>query len=129
MSVLIENARELENIAREIGAIVLSGHLRYPSETGGWQLGELDLDEYLAGFRDCKLVLIVAAVSDVEPATVTCGICGFVMNEVGECPRCKLEIAERAKAVTEGDAIVDTGEERDVLEQVEDLLGNDTQNS
>ena len=37
--------------------------------------------------------------------------------------RCKVEIAERAKE------IVETGEERDVLEQVEDLLGDDTQDS
>ena len=105
-----------------MGAIVLKGHLRYPSETGGWTLsvlqrqgaealGDLDLDEYLAQFRDRQLVLIVAPISDVEPATVVCGICGFALNEVGECAspgvtvRCKLEIAERAKE------IVDTGKD------------------
>jgi tRNA(Ile2) C34 agmatinyltransferase TiaS len=48
--------------------------------------------------------------------TFTCGICGFVMNDAGECPRCKLEIAERAAAT------VDTGEERDVIDQVADWL-------
>lgn len=65
-------------------------------------------------------MLIVAPISDVEPATgvtggnVTCGICGFAMNEAGECASpvatvsCKLEIAERAREY------VDTGEERDV---------------
>jgi hypothetical protein len=62
MTVLLENAYELETIAREIGAIFLKGHLRYPSATGGWQLGDLDLDEYLAKFRDRKLVLIVAPI-------------------------------------------------------------------
>lgn len=128
MTVLLENAYELETIAREIGAIALKGYLRYPSETGGWQLGDLDLDEYLAQFRDRKLVLIVAPISEVEPATgatggnVACGICGFVMNEAGECPRCKLEIAEQARTVTEGDALVDTGEDRDVVDQVRDWL-------
>jgi hypothetical protein len=66
MPVVLENAYELEVIAQEIGAISLKGHLRYPSETGGWTLssaealGDLDLDEYLAKFRDRKLVLIVA---------------------------------------------------------------------
>ena len=32
------NAEEVANIAKEIGAEVLRGPLRYPSETGGWQL-------------------------------------------------------------------------------------------
>jgi hypothetical protein len=61
-------------------------------------------------------VLIIAPVGDAEPATYTCGVCGFVMNEVGECPRCKLAV--------EGEigAIADTSEGRSVLEQVEDLL-------
>jgi hypothetical protein len=130
MTVLLENAYELEVIAREIGAIFLKGHLRYPSETGGWQLGDLDLDEYPAKFRDRKLALIVAPISDVEPATVTCGICGFVMNEAGECAspavtvRCKLEIAERARTVAQR-PIVDTGEDRDVVDQVADWLDSE----
>jgi hypothetical protein len=58
----------------------------------------------------------VAPISEVEPATVTCGICGFVTNEAGECPRCKPEIAEKAKE------LVDTGEDRDVVDQVADWL-------
>ncbi len=54
MTVLIEHAYELETIAPsapaegEIGAHFFKGHLRYPSETGGWQLGDLDLDEYVS---------------------------------------------------------------------------------
>ncbi|MGE5602925.1 MAG: hypothetical protein ACM30E_07725, partial [Nitrososphaerales archaeon] len=52
---------------------------------GAEALGDLDLDEYVspsvtpAKFRDRRLVLVVAPVSEVEPATVTCGICGFVL--------------------------------------------------
>jgi hypothetical protein len=30
------NARELANIAQEVGAVVIDGALRYPSETGSW---------------------------------------------------------------------------------------------
>jgi len=37
MTVDPANAQELSNIAREIGADVLQGDLRYPSNTGGWQ--------------------------------------------------------------------------------------------
>ena len=39
MSVEASNARELAQIASEIGADVLTSNRRYPSETGGWQLG------------------------------------------------------------------------------------------
>ena len=47
---------------------------------------------------------------------MVCGICGFVTNEARECARCKLEIAERARE------IVDTGEDRDVVDQVADMI-------
>ena len=33
--------------AQETGAEVLRGDLRYPSRSGGWQLGDLDLSEHL----------------------------------------------------------------------------------
>jgi hypothetical protein len=37
------NASELATIARKVGAEVLKGNLRYPSKTGSWQLGDVDL--------------------------------------------------------------------------------------
>ena len=37
----------------EVGADVLEGDLRYPSETGGWRLGDLDLSEYLDRYCHC----------------------------------------------------------------------------
>jgi hypothetical protein len=40
-------ASGLTNIARETAAKVLCGALRYPSWSGGWQLGDLDLSEHL----------------------------------------------------------------------------------
>ena len=75
------NTQELSNITREIGAEVLVGDLRYPSETGGWQLGDLDLSEYLDRYRDQRPVLIIAPVGQNTAPTYTCGICGFVMDE------------------------------------------------
>jgi hypothetical protein len=91
------NARELSNTAREIGADVLQGDLRYPSETGGWQLGDLDLSEYLDRYRDQQVVVIIAPLGRAPDPTCTCGICGFVMNEAMECPRCKLIIEETVR--------------------------------
>jgi hypothetical protein len=42
------------------------------------------------------LVLIIALLGQAEPAPYTCGICGFVMHEVGEshgeAARCKLMV-------------------------------------
>jgi hypothetical protein len=87
--------------------------LRYPSDTGGWQLGDLDLSEYLDRCRDQRLVLIIAPIGDAEPETYTCGVCGFVMNEVGECPRCKLTAEGRTESAGEGG---------DILDQVDGLL-------
>jgi hypothetical protein len=86
-------------MAEEVGAEVLRGPLRYPSESGGWQLGDLDLSEYLSKYRDCELVLVIAATGEAEEGPIMCGICGFVLDEVGDCPRCKLIVEEAAKRI------------------------------
>lgn len=96
------NAAELANIAEEIGAEVLRGPLRYPSYSGGWQLGDLDLSEHLAKYRDHEVVVIIASVGkarQAEKEKYVCGICGFAMDELGECPRCKLQNEEAAKGL------------------------------
>lgn len=124
MSVDPNNSQELVTIAGEIGADVLTGTLRYPSDTGSWQLGAIDLGEYLDRYRNQRLVLIIAALGEADPMTYTCGVCGFMMNEAGECPRCKLTLRERAHEWE------DTGEERSVFDQVKDLLADlDAQNT
>ena len=95
------NAEEVASIAEETGAEVLRGPLRYPSETGGWQLGDLDLSEHLSKYRDCELVLVIAATGEAEEERDVCGICGFVLDEVSECPQCKIinkELARRIRA-------------------------------
>lgn len=104
-----DNAEELAVIAGEVFRVIL----RYPSETGGCQLGGQDLDDYLARFRDQRLVLIIAPVSEAE---LLMHSCGFAYAEYGECPQCKRRIEAVAWE------IVDTGEDRDMLGQVADLL-------
>jgi hypothetical protein len=85
-------------------------------ESAGCQLGDLDLSEYLDRYRDHRLVLIIAPVGDAEPTIYTCGVCGFVMNEAEECPRCKL-------AIEEGVVRPDSGDDMpDILDQVRELL-------
>jgi hypothetical protein len=93
------NVEEVANVAREVGAEVLRGPLTYPSETGGLQLGDLDLSEYLHKYRDCEITLIIAATGEAKEKPIVCGICGFAMDEVGECPRCKLMNEEAARQI------------------------------
>jgi len=96
------NAEELGNIADEVGAEVLRGALRYPSNSGGWQSGELDLSEHLARYRDHELMVIIAPIgraSEVDRTRYICGICGFAMTELGECPRCKMQDREDAEGL------------------------------
>jgi hypothetical protein len=96
------NAEELANIAQETGAEVLRGPMRYPSYSGGWQLGDLDLSEHLAKYEDHEIVVIVASLGkagEVEKEKYVCGICGFAMTELGECPRCKLQRERTARGI------------------------------
>jgi hypothetical protein len=111
------NAEELASIARETGAEVIRGPLRYPSETGSWQLGDVDLGEHLWQCRDHEVTLILAVTSKAEPERFVCGICGFVMDELGDCLRCKLvnrTIAGAIRAWQEG--------KDEMLREVEEIL-------
>ncbi len=116
MNVDPANAAELAGIASEVGADVLQGVLRYPSATGGWQLGDLDLSESLARYRDQRLVLIIAPLGAAEPPTYICGICGFVYDAYGACPRCQLIVQQQA------DELADARARRRTRDQLEDLL-------
>ena len=86
-----QNAHELAQIAKETGALVLRGQLRYPGpETGDWEIGTESLPEVLYELRNRKVLLILAPVDGGEPVHL-CGICGFVSSKPGEpCPCCAL---------------------------------------
>lgn len=60
------------------------------------------MSEHLAKYRDNEIVVIIASVGkagELPKREYTCGVCGFVMNEVGECPRCKLQVEEGAQGL------------------------------
>jgi hypothetical protein len=84
------NAEGLANIAQETGAEVIRGALSYPNESGGWQVSDVDLGEHLSQYRDHEVVVIIASMGETEPEKCVCGVCGFAMDELGACPRCKL---------------------------------------
>jgi hypothetical protein len=116
----VDRASELANLAREVGAEILEGALRYPSETGSWRLGDVDLGEYLDKYRDQRLMIVFVPTGKAEKETVTCGICGFLMDKAGECPRCKflldytLSVEKRIQ------------ERQELFEDIEDLLQDGT---
>jgi hypothetical protein len=55
MQVDSANATELATIAREVGAEVVEGDLRYQS--GSWQLGDVELVEHLDLYPIYRLVV------------------------------------------------------------------------
>jgi hypothetical protein len=63
-------------------------------------LGDVDLSEHLSKYRDCELTLIIAATDEAEERIV-CGICGFVLDEVKQCPRCRLINEDTARRTIE----------------------------
>ena len=97
---------------------MLRGMLRYPSDCGGWQLGDVDLSEHLDKYRNREVVLIIASVGKAGKEKVTCGICGFVLNEAGECPRCKLMTEEIARDIQAKQEMREA-----LFKEVEEILG------
>jgi hypothetical protein len=78
---------------------VLLGALRNQNETGGWQVGDVDLSEHLDKYRGREVLLIIASVGKAGGKKVTCGVCGFAMDGVSEGPRCKM-ITERQREIS-----------------------------
>ena len=94
------NAEAIVQFAEETGAEVLRGDLRYPSDSGGWQLGDIDLSEHLAKYRDHEVVIVIASIEqagEVEEGKYVCGICGYAIIGLGEYPRCKMQIERTAR--------------------------------
>ena len=60
------NAEAIAEFAEETGAEVLRGALRYPSESGGWQLGDIGFGEHLARYRAHELVIVIASVGKAK---------------------------------------------------------------
>ena len=85
-----------------MGAEVLRGALHYPSDSGGWQLGDPDLSEHLAKYRDRDVIVIIASkgkADEVDKMKYVCGIYGFALNELRECPRCRMQVEETVKGL------------------------------
>lgn len=81
--------RELASAAYELESGVVEGHLRRIAGDGRWMIGDVELNEWLAGYGGQEVVLIVASLDDDRPLpSKVCRTCGT--DYVGiECPRCR----------------------------------------
>jgi hypothetical protein len=59
-------------------------------------------------------------IGQAEPATYICRVCGFVMSEAGECPRCKMAVEGQIAGGAEGGDILD--QVREMLDAADDDL-------
>jgi hypothetical protein len=118
--VIRENAKELASIAQEIGAEVIRGQVRYPSDSGDIEVGDVDIGEYLYELKGQEVMVIVAPLGPVEEAPIICGLCRIPY--VGpECPTCKAE-REAAKRVIEERLRQDREEKERLIKDAEDWL-------
>lgn len=118
--VVRENAEELATMAQEIGAQVIRGQVRYPSNTGDIEVGGVDIGEYLYELKDQEVMVIVAALGPVGEPPIICGLC-HTPYEGRECPTCKAE-REEAKKVIEESLRQDREEKDRLMKDVEDWL-------
>lgn len=56
--VIRDNAEELAVIAEQIGAQVIRGAVRYPGREGGFEVGEVDIEELLYELKDQEVVMV-----------------------------------------------------------------------
>ena len=66
-------------------------------------------------------MVIIADCGEADEEYI-CGICGFVINEAGECPRCKLEIEEDSRALEEWERET---RKRQFWNEIEGFIGGD----
>ena len=118
--VVRQNAEELATIAQEIGAEVIRGQVRYPSDTGDIEVGGVDIGEYLYELKGQEVMVIVAPLGPVEEPPVICGLC-WTPYDGKECPTCKAE-REAAKRVIEERLHRDREEKDRLIKDAEDWL-------
>jgi len=90
---------ELGLAAQSMGATILRGALTYPSDNGGFALGDVELDQYLYQLRRQELMLIVVPLGEARKVPTICGLC-MTSYAGDECPTCRVE-REEAKRVIE----------------------------
>jgi hypothetical protein len=85
-------ADELASVARQMGAQVVQGPLRYAAQEGSPQVGDVEIDVLLHEMAAHEVLLIVAPLGPARNQHL-CPLCGRPYQG-GECPECKAEREE-----------------------------------
>jgi hypothetical protein len=79
---------KLAAAAYEMDLDVANGTVRR-NENGRWQIGDRDLEAWIAGHEGEEMVLILGSLTDMKPVeTRTCLTCGRDYTDI-ECPYCR----------------------------------------
>ncbi len=100
--------------------------MRYPSESGGIELGGVDIGEYLYELKDQEVMLIIAPIGPVEELPIICGLCRTPYKD-DECPTCKTE-REDGKRVIEQRLRHDREQKDRLIRDVEEWLEEERPN-
>jgi len=115
-----DNAEELALMAQEIGAQVIRGAVRYPSESGDIEIGGVDIGEFLYELKGQEVMLVIAPIGPAVELPIICGLCGTPYAE-DKCPTCRQE-REDAKRVIEERLRQDREERNRLIKDVESWL-------
>ena len=108
---------EEESGAERGGPELLRGVLRCEQEGASWRLGDVELASHLARYRGRCVMIVIAPLGKsgarpgglaVEPtdasagesigarasAHLACDICGCALDDLGDCPRCRLRLLQ-----------------------------------
>jgi hypothetical protein len=94
-----EDESPLEEDEQE-GTETLRGILHRAHDGLGWQVAGTDLNAFLAKYLGHKVMIVVASTDDIHedgPHRYVCSTCGFPLDDLGECLRCRLYMVERAR--------------------------------
>jgi hypothetical protein len=102
-----ENAQELASAAREMGARVLRGPVRYGASGGSLHVGDAEIDDLLHEMAAQEVLVIVAPLGLAPEPRLLCPLCRGAYQG-GECPVCRAEL-EEAKRSQEERLLFDEG--------------------
>jgi hypothetical protein len=119
----VHRRRTIDLIAQEIGAEVIRGPVRYPSESGGIEVGGVDLGDYFYELKDQEVMLVIAPIGPVQELPIICGLYRTPYEGDG-CPTCRQE-REDAKRVIEERLRAHRDEKDRLVRDVEKWLGGE----
>jgi len=101
------DAEGLASVAREMGARVLRGPVRYGAFGGSLHVGDVEIDDLLHEMAAHEVLVIIAPLGLAPEPRLLCPLCRRACQG-GECPVCRAEL-EEAKRSQEEPLLFDEG--------------------